>query len=796
MRWFNSTGEDLSKNLTSSKISLVGSSDWRASGELSNLVDGSSTTEVLFAPNHGAENHTAIFTFDFTTPVLPSYCEVAVSTTQYNPWANQPPHDVSWMHYFVYSSDDNATWNIQNALYAPVKAFNTLTPLLVEYTLTQPPPTFSRITGTGGIYGIVSEDGVAMPNRGVHLFDRETMGRIGYATTNEYGGYGFNGLNPNMEFMVLSTDPSGPPYKNAIVWDRIKPINTLSNTTNQTNGFWARRLRDSNFGGSLSIVSYVEGTFKQLRTGIGSHGFDVEQISEITGICTAPVGLDPSEAFAYFNSGRYNPTPPTLTRGIGMLLSLGGCGTPLGNNGSSKVENFTNLTFEHICYSPATGQEPLYMTWMGTRDSDDAQLFGYDYWAGRYGLGTGMHVGLTTDTLTLRCPLGGRNFSTVRGTATIQPNTKYHIVITYEMDVAIKVYLNGVLAINTPIPGTGRIHGWTRTNGSWNQIGFENWDHYTTTDQPYGPLRRITNLLVCGSGVSSATGYAGGMGSGWGGSFGFASMYHRTMPDTDVTTLYDSYINWDSHIAPVTQVGYAAEIEADGALLYFPMDQLSSVPTQSATGLKSYRAVYAGTPTYGAIGFVNGKTAIGINTTNKGAFWIMGTSRIIPNCFSVSLWFRPASATPAAREHIWIERTESRYPIYLYRETTGKLILLIRDQANAVEVLYQFVHTQLEAGKDYCIVVTYDPFTSKKVRLYLNGVLTSELGGAIVPLNESTHMVHACCLGIGAYSDSGGRNGGTPSPAGHISGVIGNVAVFGYELPAARVAAQYAARNT
>lgn len=80
----------------------------------------------------------------------------------------------------VDSSEDNVTWFRQSNLYQPIPngSADTLFAALASSTV-YPLPSAREIGGGGGIYGIVSEDGVALPNRPVYLFERDTFYRVG-----------------------------------------------------------------------------------------------------------------------------------------------------------------------------------------------------------------------------------------------------------------------------------------------------------------------------------------------------------------------------------------------------------------------------------------------------------------------------------------------------------------------------------------------------------------------------------------------------------------------------------------
>lgn len=79
--------------------------------------------------------------------------------------------------------------------------------------------------GVGAILGIVSEDGVPRDGYPVNLYDRTTGNLVSRRMSDENGGFVFSGLNPETDdYQVATQDETGPPYKNAIIRDRIQPI--------------------------------------------------------------------------------------------------------------------------------------------------------------------------------------------------------------------------------------------------------------------------------------------------------------------------------------------------------------------------------------------------------------------------------------------------------------------------------------------------------------------------------------------------------------------------------------------
>lgn len=85
--------------------------------------------------------------------------------------------------------------------------------------------------GTGAIFGIVSENGVAKDNSPVYLLDMLRDSGVGKAKfiskqmTREDGGFSFTGLSTNyLDYSVMVSDEDGAEPKNALIQDRVQPV--------------------------------------------------------------------------------------------------------------------------------------------------------------------------------------------------------------------------------------------------------------------------------------------------------------------------------------------------------------------------------------------------------------------------------------------------------------------------------------------------------------------------------------------------------------------------------------------
>lgn len=780
-RWFNAAGVDLSKDLLAAAITITGGTDIRTGGATTNLVDASNSTEIWFAPYHTWDSHIMNLTFDFGTPVLPDYVEMVITPTETGPWGTQPSmHPTTLTPVYVFSSSNNTNWDIQCFNDRPFSAYNTAYRLSTTVSSKDyPVPSRTNLGGSGGIYGIVSEDGVALPNRPVYLFDRTTMSKIGFVTTDQYGGYAFNGLNELKDYMLLSTDPSGPPYKNALVWDRINPINTKGNIV-PVSPFWARRARHPQLGGVVSCANYLSGT---TYCWIGGNVLGQEGHYQHHGVqfgfdfVIVPEASTAGGTLKFLKSNR-----TTTSTGMGMtVFDSEGVVSP--TNAAAQPENYSALTFEYIFKAPSAGESALIVVHAGTRDSDDARQYAYDNWQGHTGRGAGPTLEVTTAAINVRFPLGASNRATVLCTAVITPGTVYHVMVAYKESDYIELYVNGALAQKTLIAGGGRLYGHNLWAGTTN----ENWDYlWNGTYMNPAYIRRLNVVHIGGYGQTpyGQTSDVSTIPPGYGGAVAFVGKYYKTFSAAEVASFYDSYLNWDTHTVGSTQSGYMAEVEADNPAFYTRLNDLAQpAKIPCVIGQCDYFGTYEAATLYNRVGFVSGSTAVNFS---NGAAVLTGVR--ISTVFSLEFFCRQTST--AGTQRILLTRRYNGNPHIYLTAIAGALSLSLCDNAGQT-VDISLGHTLVYNTATH-VVVTYDPWTSKFCRLYINGVMVTEKGAPVIAevYANTWNTPFLTWLGIGCNP-----SGTTPTIAERFYGDMGELALYQYELPAARIAAHYAARN-
>lgn len=737
---------------------------------LTALVDGSASTYCGINYPSSNANTWYYFTYTYASAVLIDrlLCNIYDATSL----KGSTIVVASLVDIVIDSSEDNVTWVRQGILYGPITSGGTdiLIGALTSSGL-YPIPSALEIGGGGGIYGIVSEDGVAQPNRPVYLLERETQYKVGYTTTNEYGGYSFNGLNLAREFTVFSIDPSGPPYKNALIWDRIRPINTKGNVTPQSS-FWARRARDPALGGVVAYSGLMDGVYKQLRTNVLGNSETIYYNN-----ATALAGFDfyPDSAVGgailFLKSPRHRTVNPL---NLGLHLPVcSGCFN--GVNASGNSSSYAQLTFEFIIKTPQAGETGLVIIWWGTRDSDDYNHSDLDSY---FGPPSGPAIEVTNTTLNVRIPLGTVNFSTVRCTTPVVAGQIYHVMVTYEVDEAIRLYMDGVLVQTTTIAGSGRIFTWSRGKRYSNHfiVATEDWN-YTYDSGVYGAMRRVTGCSILGYGTNSNVGPAG-----WGGGLGMTAFYGRKFSDADVATFYDSFVNWETHVAPVYMSGYCGEVEADNPKYYFRLNELAQTRgIVSYVGHKDMWSSYEGAPVLNATGFVAGAGAL--TTSNGGVYLRLNNSPVIESIFTVEFFIRPSSV--AGTQRLLLQRVYNSSSYVYVSLVAGVISLTIIDHSGTTNVVTcpgTFV-----AGTVYHIGLTYDPFVEKLCRWVVNGVLVGSFPAVGI---IDTVIRHTAWFGIGFNPTSTG-----PSVSERFQGQIGELAIYNYPVPTERLQVHYAARN-
>lgn len=87
--------------------------------------------------------------------------------------------------------------------------------------------------GRGGlIQGVVAEDGVVKANSPVFLYERITGKLVARTLTESDGSFAFRDINrDSADYLVVALDPDGVSPKNALVYDRVQPVNDVAGSS-------------------------------------------------------------------------------------------------------------------------------------------------------------------------------------------------------------------------------------------------------------------------------------------------------------------------------------------------------------------------------------------------------------------------------------------------------------------------------------------------------------------------------------------------------------------------------------
>jgi len=766
----------------------------RSGDSTSSLTDSNNATTATMTFTNGSTFQYVAYDFGTGVTALVDSVLIRISSTDPATGVSGTRTVASSVDIIIQASSDNSNWVVINSAGRPMEAENT------DYrfagdpdSILNPVPSRTDVGGFGGIYGIVSEDGTALGNRPVVLLDRSDFSRIGYTTTDSSGGYVFSGLNTLREYTVLSVDPSGPPYKNALIWDRIVPINA-SGVTQTQSPFWAQRLRDSKFGYSLAWTNFLDG-------------------STINDAETAPGGVN----YVFYNVGAYsgwlNPaidgltTYPTdgasgafkfLKSGISGIVASGA--GVFGANAANQPDNYESLSFELVCIPPTGSERDLIATWGGpmndlTANSTPDTMLG-TYQNNEATVTISVAIQVTTSTINFRMSLNAINqLYIVRASTSCVQSQINHIVATYSYNNEIKLYLNGSLVQTTSIPGSGRLYACAM---NWNQSNYDITAVFQHTTNPQDAARRINQVAVLGSGLNTHANtpqYSSGIlrtVAPWGGYFGCANFFGRVLSSTDVTALYNSLINTSTHSVSPTQSGYAAAVEADNPSYYFRLNDLSfpTFPVKAVVGRKDIPLTYrSGTTFSNAANFTSGQTAV--DFSSSGGAYVYGSP--ISSTFTAEMWIKPTSLTTAGYLLSAVSWQQAR-PILLQLTTSGLLVLTIIETSGTTNT-FAFVHTALSVGSSYHIVITYDPYTDHNTKLYINGSLASTLTTGVFSVSDRVTLLGIGCNPVPASNFYGYALPAINFGTDHARVVMGEFAWYNYKLSASRIQAHYDARN-
>jgi hypothetical protein len=687
---------------------------------------------------------------------------------------------------WVEGSWDNASWVVVGAHRAPVASTGTPVYISTAYKLVEQAP-YRRSTyynGTAGIFGIVAEDGVPMANYPVHLYERDNFTKIGSTLSAADGSYSFNGLNADLEYCVMAHDPTGPQPKNALVFDRVKPINSLS-ALNASEEFWHCRFSDPKMGGFFALESFVHGAFtfftpaKLSSVGTADGSFHTE----------APLILSPASGWLAEPSsvpGVVGVLGDDTVTGSGFRTMFRG--GYYGADVASNVANYGELTFEYIIKTPETGKTGYIVDFLGLRD-DGYNLFTYVEAESNAYPHFYRAVMLEVDAVEVkvRMALGSTNMSTVRATATVSPDEWHHVVVTYKEGLYIKVYIDGTLQANTSLGGAGRL--FTYVSCAFNN-GTVSWSTYLESNVDVSGFARCLQGFQWGGkqsvvNNSSADNYY----RRWGyppilsGGVAYAGILGRVLSDEEVAKFYGSYADPDNYVYPAPILsGYGQEVIADLPTQYLQLSDPSYnlvMGERSAFGRRDFQWTRVGVPTYGnTTSFADGRTSVYLD--GNSAFNLEG-SLIAPRC-TLECFFRVTniSGDRVLFSSAHRDGTSAVFNIYLASDRNVKVDIYDYDGGLITYTFQTAAYIALNQRHHFALIM--DNVVTNTIAVFIDGVRRGEYP---FYTNARTRWAKFTRIGQAAASTSTSR----------FVGQISDVAFYGGVLSDERIAAHFAASS-
>lgn len=775
---------------------------------LSNILDGVGTTYAVLAWG-ATETDPASIGFQYALPTSVDRFLIRFNSTDTVYGTRLASNKV---HILVQFSWNGTEWTTSATVGIGVSAGNTdLTIPAVRSSELNPWIVHLAEQGAGGIYGVVSEDGTAASGYPVAAFSRTSMQRVAYTTSESDGGYALNGLNPDNEYLVLAVDPTGPSPKNAIVWDRVKPIPSTKYLPSDDR-FLAHRLRDPYLGPTMAMSDHVPAAspfvvpYGGFNTYVGTSGTAIQDSYEIfRDIQMFDLEIRDTSNVSGLNFLARTDYASPLTPGNGGLFGGGvhpsvamNIGTPDDN-----PLNYNAFTYELVVVTPTIGEAAggLLLQLGGPpaeyMDMSNVAHFLHSYLSSD---GSVYRRSIVLDfrdgNLNFRGHLGGYNAATVRATVALTPATPHHIVITYEGGVEVKIYVNGVLAVTGSIFGAGRLYSAATgsdnagtSTATWelnNEADFNNYGQNPTTPQASysgisGPLGYINQFNLRTFNYGTQHGYFYASDTSWGGCLAFFATYFGVKDLAAVEDLYDSYQNPTGFQVLPTQVGYSAQVEVDNPVQYYPLSEPAppSSGLRCAVGRKDLPVLISGSDGYlGAAGnFAAGKTSW-FNPLASHLYSNANPGVGVP--FTFECFFRAISLNfcllafegPGGYNDV----------VHLCVDADGYFLSELRDIGGTLNSQLYSVNDAdtINVDTTYHLAFTYDPISSGEANVYINGALVSSLVAAIYPDMQGILRMRLGQDGAGDRT---------------FKGYLGEVALYGHVLTADRVAAHYAARN-
>lgn len=511
--------------------------------------------------------------------------------------------------------------------------------------------------GLGAIFGIVSENGVAKEASPVYLYDMQRDSGVAKAKlltkqlTRSDGGFTFSGLDPNyQDYSVVATDEDGAEPKNALIQDRVQPVGATAGI-GAVGDWYTRAYKDGAVAGVVPWPVAESGPLRPMGM-VGST------------IYVAPVA-EPNVVMGV----------PEIPAMAGMRLQQGG---RIGSYGRIGVPNNSDSSLEFVVeLDDFSGTAPV-LEFMFPKLAIDNQYGGVYLDTLNNPTFSGYTVralySFANKTLQFYLQTGGQNTSNFTNLGTVSLaaySGKAHIIVSYVVGIALKVYVNGGLA-GTLTPAT------------------------------------VVNWMPANT-ISGAVRVAWASGSSCECTLGPVVAYVGALTEAQVEAHYKALFG-NTNIPLAT--GYARAMCAELPMWYYRMNELD--PSQGfSSELHKRDEVSSLTPPYSLIKADNNllltsgmsSPIVGGSTVEKTAGAILSGNYAglcglpFSNQFSFTCWVYFNNPTPAAEETIarfsvFVPRGTS--PINpngffaLSRGTNGKLSAMVHTAAGAQTFAFDY----------------------------------------------------------------------------------------------------------
>lgn len=628
--------------------------------------------------------------FDFQNPViatveLSAAAEVAFLQVEVAESGQTTPAQAHEYGFAIEVSADGIVWEQYGYWERGTFAFNTdaLATLIPRGAPNYRAARRKNFVGNGGIFGIVTEDGVPKPGTNVYLFERQTFNKYRQTQSDDIGGYKFEGIDENREWLLFAVDNDGAQPKNAIVHDRIQPISLLSGTE-QDNAFVVARLDRSDFHSLFTVrnadLPYVFG-------GNTAEDFHAWRVALEAGRAQPGNVSDPDPLVAFYQPG--SSADGAVAIGFRALED---------DDHRLAPDAFSG---EAIFVFPDSGGVAQ-LNIKGSSSSYEEQAYG-----GLIFLLKGANNLMRCTAATDDMPNQGDLESNKIGDIPMTPGVKYHMAFSYLEGQHLRVLINGTDYHDFPIGGRGAL-GNSRASEPFGSPRFGNsgyWD--VPTPFPYIRWMFWSDRFRTWSDPPSDDFRGGPM-----------ALYSGSKTQTQLAALHDLYVN----ASPPLFSTLENVIAQDMPDLWFRLNSPDNVqPEQNRLGSAVGIDFTATGIDYAEPGVAPGEIAAGF----RGGHARMNAGVAQCDRFTLEAFIEldqlPPSGTAVVCE---MENNSGSDTMRFFIAPDGKL----HARVDNGDTYFQFATDTgvMAANVGYHIVWRHDPVTLQKTQIVVNNVVEFE----------------------------------------------------------------------